>query len=178
MATHASRNTSTGLIFEEDTPINQIFGFLGKEALMFASDNEKAKRTGLKNWRDVVNNLPNVQYEGTGNGKRPNFWSKNYVPDGVIIHNNTLYIIEKKFQKCTGTADAKLSEGGFRLNRFTLLKKYLPYKISNVKYLFILGEWFKKPEYKDRIEYEKGNNPNIEFMFYDENPPYNFFGVD
>lgn len=174
----AFRNTTTGTVFEAETPIDKIFSLIANDSVMFAKDGPSAKATGLKNWLKTANNLPGVKYIGTGTGKHPDFWSKNYIPDGVIIYKNTLFIIEKKFQKCTGTADAKLSEGGFRLNRFEQLKNYLPYSIKNVKYLYILGEWFKDEKYRDRLEYERANNPKVEFMFYDEEPPYEFFGVE
>lgn len=177
--THASRNTTTGLIFEENTPINEIFDFLpNNEVLMFASNAVMAKQTGMLNWRDYVRNLPGLTYIGEKNSRHPIIWNKNYIPDGAIIYNNTLYIIEKKYQQCEGTADEKLTSGDFRRTMFEKLSKYFPIQIKNVKYLFILGEWFKADKYKDPIEYVRNKNSNVEFMFYDEKPPRNFFGVE
>ena len=178
--THASRNTTTGLIFEADTPINQIFNFLyedGKEVLMFANSEKSAIQTDMLDWRKYVKNLSNLKYIGTGNARHPIIWRKNYIPDGAIIKDNILYIIEKKFQKVGGSADEKLNAGEFRRDRFEQLAKYYPMEIKEVKYLFLLGEWFKIEEYKDRIDYERREHPKVEFMFYDEAPPYDFFNT-
>ena len=179
--THASRDTSTGLIFEKATPINKIFGFLydeDGETLMFANDSKSAKATGMLDWRVYVKDLPNLDYVGEGNGRHPIIWSQNYIPDGAIIRNGILYIIEKKFQKEVGTADEKLTTGEFRRVMFERLAKYFPIEIKEVKYLFILGEWFKQEKYRDRLEYVRENHPKVDFMFFDEEPPHKFFGVD
>lgn len=176
MATHASRDTTTGLVFEKNTPINQIFKDLVDDgAIMFANTPKMAEETGMLYWREYVNNLSGLTFVGTGNGKHPTIWHKNYIPDGAIIYNNVLYIIEKKYQQCSGSADEKLTYGEFRRTRFEKLAEYFPIEIKDVKYLYILGKWFKKEHYMDVIEHERKDHPKVEFMFYDENPSYDFF---
>lgn len=80
--------------------------------------------------------------------------SKKLLPDEaiLILSNNTLYIIEIKFQGVMGSVDEKLQTCDFKNKQYG--KLLAPLGIS-VKYVYILNDWFKKDEYKDVLEYIK-----------------------
>jgi len=80
--------------------------------------------------------------------------SKKLLPDDaiLIIKDKTLFIIEIKFQEVAGSVDEKLQTCDFKNKQY---KKLLtPLKI-NVKYVYVLNDWFAKPEYKDVLAYIK-----------------------
>lgn len=78
--------------------------------------------------------------------------SKKLLPDDSIyvIVKNTLYIIEKKFQKVAGSVDEKLQTCDFKKKQY---KKLLAPLNIDVEYIYVLSDWFKKPEYKDVLDY-------------------------
>ncbi len=81
-----------------------------------------------------------------------NILSKKLLPDDAIyvIKNNTVFIIEIKYQEVAGSVDEKLQTCGFKLKQFQRLFAPLNHK---VEYIYILNDWFKKPEYKDTLDY-------------------------
>ena len=78
--------------------------------------------------------------------------SKRLLPDEAIyvIVNNTMFIIEVKFQKVAGSVDEKLQTCDFKRKQYA--KLMAPLNIE-VEYIYILGDWFKKPQYKDVLDY-------------------------
>lgn len=78
--------------------------------------------------------------------------SKKLLPDEaiLILAGKTLYIIEIKFQEVCGSVDEKLQTCGFKNEQY---KKLLAPLGINVKYVYILNDWFKKPQYKDVLKY-------------------------
>lgn len=78
--------------------------------------------------------------------------SKRLLPDDavLVLINKTLYIVEIKFQVVSGSVDEKLQTCDFKLRQY---KKLICQLDLNVKYVYILNDWFKKPEYKDVLEY-------------------------
>ena len=82
----------------------------------------------------------------------PNEVSKLLIPDEVLINNmnNTVYIIEKKFQTSEGSNDEKLWGCEFRKLYFMKVLFGTGYKVE-VVYLF--NDWFRKERYKDTFEY-------------------------
>ncbi len=78
--------------------------------------------------------------------------SKRLLPDDAIfvIARNTLYIIEIKFQEVTGSTDEKLQTCDFKIKQY---RKLLSQINIDVEYIYILNDWFKKPEYKDVLDY-------------------------
>lgn len=80
------------------------------------------------------------------------FISKQLLPDEAIFveKENTMYIIEKKFQNGNGSVDEKLQTCDFKLKQYK--KLFSPLEI-NVKYVYILNEWFKDDSYADVLEY-------------------------
>lgn len=80
------------------------------------------------------------------------FISKKLLPDDAIfvITNNTLFIIEVKFQKGEGSTDEKLQTCDFKIKQY---RKLLSQLNVEVQYIYILNQWFKKPGYKDVLDY-------------------------
>ena len=76
--------------------------------------------------------------------------SKKLLPDDALLVDNTLYVIEKKFQKCAGSVDEKIQTCDFKKKQYT--KLLTPCNIR-VEYYYVFNDWFKKPEYFDVKEY-------------------------
>jgi len=80
------------------------------------------------------------------------FISKRLLPDEAlyVIVNNTLFIIEMKFQKVAGSVDEKLQTCDFKRKQYC--KLMAPLNIE-VEYIYILNDWFRDPTYKDTLDY-------------------------
>jgi hypothetical protein len=78
--------------------------------------------------------------------------SSQLLPDNCIyvIINNTLFIIEVKNQNVTGSVDEKLQTCDFKRKQYIKLLSQLNIE---VEYVYILSKWFKKPKYKDVLDY-------------------------
>ncbi len=81
-----------------------------------------------------------------------NILSKKLLPDDAIyvISNNTVFIIEVKYQEVAGSVDEKLQTCGFKLSQYKRLFAPLNH---NVEYIYILNDWFRKTEYQDTLDY-------------------------
>jgi len=80
------------------------------------------------------------------------FISKRLLPDDAIfvIANNTMHIIEVKFQRVGGSTDEKLQTCHFKIRQY---RKLLSNLNIEVKYIYILNSWFRNPAYKDVLDY-------------------------
>lgn len=78
--------------------------------------------------------------------------SKRLLPDDSIyvIINNTMFIIECKFQQNEGSVDEKLQTCDFKKKQY---QKLLSQLNMEVEYIYLLSEWFKNPKYKDVLDY-------------------------
>lgn len=78
--------------------------------------------------------------------------STRLLPDEAIyvIINNTLFIIEMKFQQVSGSVDEKLQTCDFKKKQY---KKLMAPLNIEVEYIYILGNWFKQDRYKDTLDY-------------------------
>lgn len=78
--------------------------------------------------------------------------SKKLLPDDVIyvVINNTVFILEIKYQEIAGSTDEKLQTCDFKIKQY---RKLLSTLNVEVKYIYILNDWFKKDEYKDVLDY-------------------------
>lgn len=140
-------NTITGLNFEKEKDILRILkkakSYSIKGSVIYFQGEEVArsyrKQSLYKlfserniNWRKLV--------------------SKRLFPDEAIyvIVNNTLFIIEMKFQKVSGSVDEKLQTCDFKKKQY---KKLMAPLNIEVEYIYILNDWFKSPSYKDTLDY-------------------------
>ena len=147
-------NTKTGLVFEGKTDLatflNAQKGYhVDNNGNVYYSDKTVArifKKHNLYlflkeysiNWKEVI--------------------SKKLLPDDSIyvIIRNTVYIIECKFQKVAGSIDEKLQTCDFKKKQY---QKLFSRANIEVEYMYLLSDWFKKPEYKDVLDYETVEKP-------------------
>lgn len=140
-------NTLTGLNFEKEKDILHLLkkakGYSVKGNTIFFNKKEVA-RSFRKNALYKFLESEGVDYR--------EILSKKLLPDEAIyvISNNTLFIIELKFQKVAGSVDEKLQTCDFKRKQYA--KLMAPLNIE-VEYMYVLSDWFKKPEYKDVRDY-------------------------
>ncbi|MDP3800231.1 MAG: hypothetical protein Q8Q90_02290 [bacterium] len=140
-------NTITGLNFEKSRDVSSLIkkltGYKVKDNIIYFNDEEVArsyKKHGLYKY---------LSSQGIDYKK---YISKQLLPDEAVyvIHNNTLFVIEMKFQKVAGSVDEKLQTCDFKKKQY---KKLMAPLNIEVEYIYILSDWFKKPEYKDTLDY-------------------------
>lgn len=140
-------NTITGLNFEKETDILHLLkstkGYAVKENVIYY-DGAEVARSFRKNALYKFLESKGVDYK--------TILSKKLLPDEAIyvIVNNTLFIIEIKFQKVAGSVDEKLQTCDFKRKQYA--KLMAPLNIE-VEYIYVLSDWFRKPEYKDVRDY-------------------------
>lgn len=139
--THASRDTTTGLLFEERVKIQEQGINVTKHELY-----RYLKSKGI----DYTNLI-----------------SKKLLPDEAFIDtkNFRLVIYEKKFQQTPGSADEKPQTCAFKIWEYRKIATALGLK--DVTYTYIFNEWFKRPEYKDMLDYIKSVD-GCDYFFWEE----------
>lgn len=140
-------NTKTGLNFEGDI---DFLTFIKKQKDYDVKGNEifyNGKKVGITFKK---NGFYKFLEENGVNYKK--IVSRRLLPDDAIfvIANNTLFIIEIKYQSGTGSTDEKLQTCDFKIKQYRKLLANLNIK---VQFVYILNDWFKKPEYKDVLDY-------------------------
>lgn len=149
-----------GLKFEQDTSLLDTFKNSNRFFIKtnIKSSSKKYYQHFIRNKYDENLGELGSKYElyrNILNPKKINYKdiiSRRLLPDDYF-HNyidNTIYIIEKKFQSKDGSTDEKLQTCDFKLQQYK--KLFTPLKI-NVEYIFVLNDWFKKPKYADVLEY-------------------------
>ena len=125
--THASRNTTTGLVFEEQTKARADGIEVSKHELYRLLD-----KKGIK-WQNLLSRklLPDECY-----------WDED---------TKTLSVFEKKYQQSEGSADEKPQTCAFKIWEFSKIGKALG--AEKVSYTYILSSWFAHPKYKDMLDY-------------------------
>lgn len=98
--------------------------------------------------------------------------SAKLLPDEAFVNHSTrtVYIIEKKSQDSDGSVDEKIQTCGFKLREYKKLFNLVGY---DVKYIYLLSDWFKAHKYKDMLEYV--NECDCEYYF--ENVPLDRIGL-
>ena len=140
-------NTITGLNFEKETDILELLrskkGYTVKDGIIYYNEKEVAK-SFEKNALYKFLESKKVDYK--------KILSKKLLPDEAIyvIINNTLFIIEVKFQKVAGSVDEKLQTCDFKRKQYA--KLMAPLNIE-VEYIYILSDWFRHASYKDVCDY-------------------------
>jgi hypothetical protein len=140
-------NTQTGIRFEGRVDLlvklNELPGYRVDGNLIYYEDDLIA-RSFRKNNLYIYLKEQGIDYK--------NFISKKLLPDDAIyvIKDNTVYVIEVKFQIVAGSVDEKLQTCDFKKKQYQKLFSSLNYE---VEYIYVLSDWFKKPEYKDVRDY-------------------------
>lgn len=140
-------NTRTGIIFEGRvdliTRFEELDGYEVRQNLIYYQGKKIAqyfKKRSLYRFLETQG----VDYK--------NYISKRLEPDNAlyVIKDNTIYIIEMKFQIVGGSVDEKLQTCDFKKKQYQKLFSALNYE---VEYVYLLSSWFKKEEYKDVRDY-------------------------
>lgn len=140
-------NTITGLNFEKEADILELLraqkGYNVEHNIIFYNGKEVAK-SFKKHALYKFLESKGIDYK--------TILSKKLLPDEAIyvIVNNTLFVIEVKFQMVAGSVDEKLQTCDFKRKQYA--KLMAPLNIE-VEYIYILSDWFRKPEYKDVCDY-------------------------
>ena len=132
-------NTITGLNFEKERDILEIL----KKAKDYSVRNSIIYYRGEEVARSYrKQGLYKLLTEKGVDWRK--FISKRLFPDEAlyVIVNNTLFIIEMKFQKVSGSVDEKLQTCDFKKKQYH--KLMAPLNIE-VEYIYILNDWFKNP---------------------------------
>jgi len=140
-------NTLTGLNYEGEI---DFLSFIGKQKNYSVDGNVilyNSKKVGLTFKKHGL-----YRYLDENDVDYKKFISKKLLPDDAVfvIANNTMHIIEIKFQEVAGSTDEKLQTCDFKIKQY---RKLLSTLNVEVKYIYILNDWFKKPEYKDVLDY-------------------------
>ena len=90
--------------------------------------------------------------------------SRQILPDDCIfvLMNNTLFVIECKFQEVEGSVDEKLQTCDFKKKQY---QKLLAKANIDVEYVYLLSGWFTKPRYKDVLDYIHSVNCHYYFEY-------------
>lgn len=156
-------NTTTGLNFEREVDFHELLknipGYRVEEVPNMAGlgvffDNELVARCFRKH--DFYRFLDEEGVDWK------NILSKRLLPDDalLVIVRETLFIIEVKYQQVAGSVDEKLQTCDFKRKQYQ--KLVLPLGLK-VEYVYILNDWFKKPEYKDVLDYINSVNCHYKF---------------
>lgn len=136
--THASRNTTTGLTFEQKAMLDRKDGI------------NISKKGFLPFFREHFHIEP-AKTRNTPNG----ILSWSFEPDEAYYfpERNELIIYEKKHQETNGTVDLKLASCAWWYNEYKRLCDAVG--IDNLSYIFILDEWFRDPTPKPKATSNK-----------------------
>ena len=145
-------NTKTGLVFEGETDLATFLNIQKGYSVVINKDK----------FTEVLFENHSVGYIFKKHDlyrfleKRKVDWqkilSKKLLPDDSIfvILQNTLYVIECKFQQVAGSVDEKLQTCDFKKKQY---KKLLSQLNIDVEYVYLLSDWFKDSKYKDVLDY-------------------------
>jgi len=140
-------NTITGLNFENESNILSLLektdGYSVKDNVIYYKDKEVARSYAKHSL---------YKYLETRGLDYKKYISKKLLPDEAlyVIKNNTLFVIEIKFQKVAGSVDEKLQTCDFKKKQY---KKLMSPLNIDVEYIYILSDWFRDPTYKDTLDY-------------------------
>ncbi len=141
-------NTKTGLYYEGKVDLLTFIASkkgYSVEGNVVYYHNEEVAQTFKKNGLYTYLTKRGINYK--------NYISKKLLPDDSIfvIINNTLFILEIKYQNVAGSTDEKLQTCDFKIKQY---KKLLSRLNVEVEFIYILNRgWFDKPTYKDVLDY-------------------------
>ena len=156
-------NTLTGLRFEDKVDFQQLIGAIpgysvrkdhGKAGMGVFFEDMLVARCFRKYDFYTFLSESEVNWQ--------NMLSKKILPDDamLVIVRETLFIIEVKYQQVAGSVDEKLQTCDFKRKQY--LKLVAPLGLK-VEYVYVLNDWFKKPEYKDVLDYIHSVNCHYRF---------------
>ena len=140
-------NTKTGLAFEGKTGLSEFLaaqkGYTVSQGNVYFQEEVVARIFKKHDFYKFLDEL-DIDWKS--------LISKRLLPDDCIVVTlaNTLFVIECKFQQVAGSVDEKLQTCDFKRKQY---QKLLSKANIEVEYIYLLNDWFRKPEYKDVLEY-------------------------
>lgn len=140
-------NTKTGLVFEGKTDLatflNEQKGYCVKNNIVYYNNTEVAK---------IFKKEAFYRYLKDNGIDWKKIISRKILPDDSIyvIINNTLFIVECKYQQVEGSVDEKLQTCDFKRKQYQKLMSQIN---VDVEYVYLLSNWFRKAKYKDVLDY-------------------------
>ena len=140
-------NTRVGLDFEGRVNLLLLFsktqGYSVKDDSVFYNNKEVAQSISKNKLYNFLKER-GIDYKTV--------LSKKLLPDEALYipSQKRVFIIEIKFQETAGSVDEKLQTCGFKKKQYQKLFKLLDIE---VEFIYILSDWFKKPEYKDTLNF-------------------------
>lgn len=140
-------NTITGLNFEKECNILELLESIKGYSVLgniISYEGKEVAQSFRKNALYIYLKTKGIDYK--------QILSKKLLPDEAlyVVINNTLFIVEIKFQQVAGSVDEKLQTCDFKRKQYA--KLMAPLNIE-VEFIYILSDWFRKPEYKDVLDY-------------------------
>jgi hypothetical protein len=125
--THASRDTTTGALWEERVKMQAQGIDISKHALYRFLDSYNIK------WNELI--------------------SCKLLPDEAYYDQdtNSVVIYEKKYQHKNGSADEKLQTCAFKISQYK--KLFASFNLTHISYIYVLNDWFEQPKYTDVLNY-------------------------
>lgn len=147
-----------GLQFERDTSLDEALINAGYDVINYEVYDNQGLLIGLSVQKYKLYSIfleKNGIYYNDYN-------SKKWLPDEAFINfiNKTAYIIEKKYQESEGSVDEKLPNCDFKKKEYEKLFHPLGY---DVKFIYILSDFYNKQKYDDVFEYIE--SVNCEYYF-------------
>ena len=140
MATYASRDTSTGLTFEQQVSAHR-------------KDGIDISKTKLKKF---------LTEKGVKNPTEYLSWMFQPYEAYYIPETNEVVIYEKKFQQTSGSADEKLGACAWKIQEYK--RCFEAAVINKVSYIYIFCDWFKQSRYEKLLKYIRSVD-NCDYMF-------------
>lgn len=146
-----AKTNANGLSFEEKMDINV---FLKRNGYSIDEKNDvylnKEKIGVVAKKHDFYSKIMGC----TEKYVRKHYISRILLPDASFLNysNETLYIIEIKYQKDSGSVDEKLQTCDFKKEQYTKLSKHIE-GASKVKMIYVVNEFFNDKKYKDVFDY-------------------------
>ena len=141
-------NTKTGLVFEGKTDLATFLatktGYRVEKDKVFFKNELVARIFKKHSFYNVFLKELGINWESC--------ISSRLFPDDCIfvLMNNTLFVIECKFQQVPGSVDEKLQTCDFKKKQY---QKLLSKANIDVEYIYLLSHWFTKPTYRDVLDY-------------------------
>lgn len=142
-----AKTNINGLKFEQATSLDESFTSAG-----YKVENHEVYYNDEKIGLSVPKHCFYKYFLVPNGVKQKDYTSKKWLPDECFVNekSNCVYIIEKKFQKCSGSADEKIPNCDFKKSEYEKLCTPIEYK---VQFIYLFSDWFTAPQYKDMLEY-------------------------
>lgn len=154
--TGGANTNKTGLEFERSTSLADALssnGFLIEGSFVLADERKVGQ---------LIEKAKLYKFLDAAGVDWANLISSKLLPDEACfsIGSNSVTIVEKKWQEVSGSVDEKLQTCGFKLRQYKRL--FQPIGVD-VKYVYLLNDWFAQPKYQDVLNYIKEVGADFHF---------------